>query len=108
MWKDSKQRNPTSNYYMALVHCRECGEMISETAPTCPKCGAKQNIGGINGMEENLRAGSIGLKILSFLIPLAGLILYIVKRNEDPAAAKSYGLWAILGFAFGIILQLFL
>ncbi len=27
---------------MAQVHCRECGVKISETAPTCPKCGARQ------------------------------------------------------------------
>ena len=24
------------------VHCRECGKKISETANTCPYCGAKQ------------------------------------------------------------------
>lgn len=28
---------------MAMVHCRECGVSISESAGACPKCGAKQN-----------------------------------------------------------------
>jgi TM2 domain-containing membrane protein YozV/Tfp pilus assembly major pilin PilA len=27
-----------------MVHCRACGKEIHETAPTCPHCGAPQNI----------------------------------------------------------------
>ena len=27
-----------------FVHCRGCGTQIHETAPTCPKCGAPQNL----------------------------------------------------------------
>lgn len=29
-----------------FVHCRGCGQQIHETAPTCPKCGAPQNLSG--------------------------------------------------------------
>jgi hypothetical protein len=32
-----------------FVHCRGCGTEIHETAPTCPKCGAPQNIGNADG-----------------------------------------------------------
>lgn len=28
----------------SFVHCRGCGQQIHETAPTCPKCGAPQNL----------------------------------------------------------------
>jgi hypothetical protein len=27
---------------MAMVHCRECGKNISDSATSCPHCGAKQ------------------------------------------------------------------
>lgn len=81
---------------MALVHCRECGEMIADNAPTCPKCGAKQTTGAAS-FVDSFKPGSVGLKILSFLIWLAGLILFLVKMKEDPDAAKSYGLWALAG-----------
>jgi ribosomal protein L40E len=27
---------------MALVHCRDCGKKVSDSAKTCPHCGAKQ------------------------------------------------------------------
>lgn len=81
---------------MALVHCRECGEMIADNAPTCPKCGAKQATGAAS-FFESFKPGSVGLKILSFLIWLAGLILFLVKMNNEAEAAKSYGLWALAG-----------
>ena len=32
---------------------------------------------------------STGLKVLSFCIPLAGAIIYFVKKNDEPVAAKS-------------------
>jgi hypothetical protein len=27
---------------MVMVHCRECGKKISDTATACPQCGARQ------------------------------------------------------------------
>lgn len=30
---------------MAMVKCRECGEMKSETAGRCPHCGARHDYG---------------------------------------------------------------
>ncbi|NLZ46474.1 MAG: hypothetical protein GX896_07255 [Clostridiales bacterium] len=41
----------------------------------------------INKRQER---ASVGLCILSFLIPLAGIILYFVKRNESKRPAKIY------------------
>jgi hypothetical protein len=48
---------------------------------------------------------NIGLKILSFCIPLAGLILYFVKKDKEPVAAKSACTWAVVGFSLGIIIN---
>ena len=54
--------------------CRECGTMISEKADICPNCGAAQHrVSVINDTP------SAGLKVLSFFIPLAGLILFVVQ-----------------------------
>jgi len=34
---------------MALIDCRECGKELSDTAPTCPFCGAPaKNATGVN------------------------------------------------------------
>ena len=44
------------------------------------------------------------INILSLLIPLLGLILYFVKKKEQPKCAKSYLTWAIAGFATNLVL----
>ena len=45
-----------------------------------------------------------GMKVLSFLIPLAGLILFIVDKDKKPVAAKDELMWAGIGFGVGIVL----
>jgi hypothetical protein len=47
----------------------------------------------------------VGLTILSFCIPLAGLILYFVKKEKTPAAAKTAITAAAIGFGIGIVLN---
>ncbi|MBU4351618.1 MAG: TM2 domain-containing protein [Nanoarchaeota archaeon] len=38
---------------MAMVHCRECGKKISDTASSCPKCGAHQKDGARKKVNWN-------------------------------------------------------
>lgn len=47
---------------------------------------------------------SIWLKILSFLIPIVGLILWVVKKDKAPVAAKSCITWAAVGFIVNLVL----
>lgn len=53
-----------------------------------------------NNSQEDL---STGLKVLSFCIPLAGAILYFVKKDKEPVAAKSACNMALIGFGVGIL-----
>lgn len=39
---------------------------------------------------------SVGLAILSFIIPVAGLIIFLVKKKERPKTAKVSGIYALL------------
>lgn len=48
----------------------------------------------------------IGLKILSLLIPLAGLIMYFVYNNKEPRKAKSACNFALIGVGISIVLRL--
>ena len=49
---------------------------------------------------------NVGLIILSIFIPLAGFILYFVKKKEEPKAAKSYGLAALIMLIINIVLSI--
>lgn len=92
---------------MALVHCRECGEMIAESAPTCPKCGAKQKVGlNLSTETEIDKDPNTGLNVVSFLWPIIGLILYIAYSETSPRRAKACGKWAIIGTVVAIAIVL--
>ena len=47
---------------------------------------------------------SFGYGVLSFLLPLVGLILYLVWHDTTPLKAKSCGIGAIIGFITGVVL----
>lgn len=49
---------------------------------------------------------STGLNILSFLIPLVGLILFLSWQNSTPIKAKACGKWALIGFCVAIGLSI--
>lgn len=55
-------------------------------------------------MEEKKDKASIGMKILSFLIPLVGIILFFVKKKEQPGYAKGCGIAALIGIVVGVII----
>ena len=46
---------------------------------------------------------STGLNILSFFIPLVGLILYLTMKDQTPIKAKGCGKAALIGFILGIV-----
>ena len=51
-------------------------------------------------------SAGILMKILCFLLPIVGLVLYFVKRNNLPNAAKSYLIWAAAGFGLSLLVNL--
>ena len=61
---------------------------------------------GSAGSTANGEGASTGMKILSFLIPLVGLILFIVDKDKNPPAAKDELMWAGIGFGVGIVLYI--
>ena len=42
------------------------------------------------------------LNILSFFIPIVGLILYLVLKDEEPKKANAVGKWALIGVGVGL------
>lgn len=51
---------------------------------------------------------SVILKIVSFCIPLVGAILWFIKKDKEPKAAKSACTFALIGVAVGIIINIIL
>lgn len=49
---------------------------------------------------------NVGLAILSFLFPIVGLILFLVKKNDKPKTAKACGICALVSFLLGIVFSI--
>ena len=61
---------------------------------------------GIYEVEDD--SAGTWMNVLCFLIPIVGLILYFVKKNEYPNTAKSYLTWAAVGFGVTLLLNILL
>lgn len=51
---------------------------------------------------------STGMKVLSFFIPIVGLILFLMDRDRKPAAARDELKWAAIGFGVGLVAYILL
>lgn len=47
---------------------------------------------------------NVGLAILSFLIPIAGLIIFLVEKDKKPKTAKASGICALVSFILYIVI----
>ena len=57
-----------------------------------------------DGISNNEGAG--GMKWLCFFIPLVGLILYLIWKDDKPVAAKECGKFALIGVVIGIVIAI--
>lgn len=49
---------------------------------------------------------SVGLAILSFIIPLAGLIIFLTQKDKKPKTAKVSGICALVSFILNIFIAI--
>lgn len=90
---------------MPLITCPDCNKEISDSADNCPNCGRPMNTINMNANQPtNKDQANSGLNIISFLIPLVGIIVYLAEANSNPIKAKSAGKAALWGVLVYIIL----
>ena len=78
------------------MYCKNCGAEIDDNAYVCIKCGVKTNTETNNKVVANDDAPNAGFAILCFLIPILGLILWLVWKDNYPLKAKSCGKGALI------------
>lgn len=94
--KASKNPNPTNTTptESTTKFCSNCGSEVYPNAVICVKCGC--SIPQINPLADDIP--SLGLNILSFFIPLVGLILFAVYNSTAPTKSTAIGKCALTGF----------
>ena len=93
-----------------MKYCTHCGKELVDEAVVCPGCGCGVAGGAQVNSEEDIPSG--GLNVISFLLPMIGLVFYILYHETTPIKAATAGKWAAIGFGsctlFLTILFLFL
>ncbi len=79
------------------MYCKKCGMEIDEGVKFCPFCGEDQE----EEFEKNIKpyvqyTESKWWGVLGFFVPLIGLILYLVWKNEQPMNARYAGKGALI------------
>lgn len=74
-----------------MAFCRSCGQEINDNAVVCPYCGAKQTT-----MPQQVDDGGFLWGLLGCCIPVAGLILFLVWKDNKPKTAKAAGIGALV------------
>ena len=83
-----------------MKFCSHCGKEIMDEAVICVNCGCSVSGGNINDAPDT------GFFVLGLLIPLIGLILYLVYKDKSPQKAKSAGKGALTGFCIGVAIYI--
>lgn len=101
---------PTGN-----VKCDTCGATVPNNAIVCPYCGnavtppmasEEMYYEDDETNEEDVPSG--GLNILSFLIPIAGWVLYFSLRDKTPNKAKACNTAAWIGLIISVVIEIFI
>lgn len=74
------------------MYCRYCGKEIADQAVICVHCGAQ-----VQRTPAVKDTGSAGWWWLGFLIPLAGLIIWLIYKDDQPKNARKVGIGALVG-----------
>lgn len=84
------------------MFCSNCGKEINDNAVVCIHCGVPTK--PANATMVAAEDGELGCLMsgVCFLIPVVGLILYLVWNSTMPRKAKQAGKWALIGFIVSI------
>lgn len=86
-----------------MAFCKNCGRQIDDNAVICPGCGVAQN-----NTPATVDNGGFGWGLLGCCIPLVGLILFLVWKDNKPKTAKAAGIGALVSVGCYVLLYLLL
>lgn len=76
-----------------MKKCNMCGNQLPDSFTICPNCGIVQPQQYNSSTQKK---GNFGWAVSGFFVPVAGLVLYLVWRNENPSDAKMAGKGALV------------
>ena len=82
--------------------CPNCGYDADDKAAVCLGCGMNLE----RTKKSDKKKVGAGWWWLGFFIPVAGILIWAICRDEEPRKAKRAGIGAICGIITGVLLYL--
>ena len=87
------------------MFCKKCGNQIMDDAVVCVHCGCPTDKFDPDP-QKNQDKSSVNVALISFFLPLVGLVIYLVYKDNQPLKAESAKMGTIWGFFLPIIIIL--
>lgn len=96
------------------MFCKSCGKQIDDSALYCPNCGAAQGVRQNDGFyrgpasdrpKPGMNALALVGFILSFFIPIAGLVLSIIGKKQIASSGETGNGFAVAGIIISSVLM---
>lgn len=81
-----------------MTFCKNCGQEINDNAAVCVHCGVVQD--NKPAADDN---GGFGWGLLGCCIPVVGLILFLVWKDNKPKTAKAAGIGALVSVISAVV-----
>ncbi len=95
------------------MYCKNCGKEIDNNAYVCPNCGVKVKDELAERREQQAASdfeadsgSKAGWGVLSFFIPIVGLILFLMWKAERPKTASVCGKCALASVIVGVVFMI--
>lgn len=89
-----------------MAYCKNCGNEISDYARKCEHCGAPVEVPTNSSSSSVVDNGGFGWGLLGFCVPIVGLILFLVWKDEKPMTAKAAGMGALVSVIISVVLYI--
>ncbi len=90
--------------FIKMKYCPNCGNELKENQEVCLNCG--KVLITKSSATSQVDTGGFGWGLLGFCIPLVGLILYLIWKDEKPKTAKIAGKGALISAILYVVLMI--
>lgn len=86
-----------------MAYCKKCGTELNDYAERCQECGALQMAKHSASVNDQ---GGFLWGLLGFCLPIVGLILFLIWREERPLTAKAVGMGALVSVIINVVFSI--
>ncbi|QVK18662.1 zinc ribbon domain-containing protein [Mycoplasmatota bacterium] len=84
-----------------MPYCSNCGKEVDRIQAVCLNCGVSTK--QIRTGKDN---GGFLWGLLGFLVPVAGLVIYLLWMDQKPKTAKAAGIGALISAILGVFIMI--